>query len=598
MPDPDLSTVPATVVEALARLNRIDEFGYTFLDGAGKPTKFPFSALWKAAEDRARILLGTGLRKGDRVAMVLSQPEDFVITFLACLVSGLVPVPMYPPLSFGKLDAWADGAVNILNAAGAQLLLTDKQIASVLWQVMPKVKSLKDLHTIEKLDTLPSAPGPLPTVTPDGIAFLQFTSGSTSAPKGVMVSHRNLVANTWAIATEGMRISPGDRAVSWLPLYHDMGLIGLVITPIMRGVETIYIPTLSFVKRPNIWMQTMHEYKAHYSFGPNFAYALAARRATETDLKTWDLSNVRCLGCGAEPIHAAVMQEFIQRFQPCGLKPGVIMPAYGMAEATLAMTFHDLGTAFDTLSLDAEAFRASGDVAAPKDDEVALSFVSVGKPFSGHELRILDTEGNVLAEDREGEIVFRGPSVTSGYWQNEDATAAAYRNGWLHSGDLGFLRDGNLYITGRCKDLIILNGRNHHPQTIEWAVQDLEGVRKGNVVAFSRPGAETEELIVVCETKSGHPADLAETVKKAVVDALSLKVSDVILLGAGQLPKTSSGKLQRRKTREQYLSGELGQEGVRTLGSTGETLNVAKHMARSLLGRATHMASKVLARPE
>jgi fatty-acyl-CoA synthase len=601
----DLSQAPATVVEALRRIRTVEKHGCTFLDNANKPTFFSHAALYRAAEVRAQALLGLGLTRGDRVAMVLSQPQDFVITFLGALLAGVVPVPMFPPLSFGKLDAYAESAVSILEVAGARIIVTDKALSSVLWQVVPKVSTLKDLVVVESLDAGKKATGELPEITSADLAFLQFTSGSTSAPKGVMVTHKSLVANCWAIATEGMGLEVGsDVAISWLPLYHDMGLIGFVITPLMKGVDVVFIPTLSFVKRPSIWLQTLHDFKGTVTFGPNFAFALATKRASEKDLATWDLSSVRIIGSGAEPINANVMFEFVERFAQCGLKPGVPMPAYGMAEATLAMSFAAVGEDLPVLLLDAETFRREGRVVTPDDDALSLAFVSCGKPFSKHGICVIDAEGNVLGEDREGELVFSGPSLTDGYWKNPEATAEVFRTIvgggdtiWLRTGDLGFVHDGNVFITGRSKDLIILNGRNHHPQTIEWSVAEIDGVRKGNVVAFSRPGKESEELVVVAETRADPPADLKETIIAAVADRLSLKVTDVVLLGAGQLPKTSSGKLQRRKTREQYLAGELGGEGVRTLGATGEKLTVARHLARSLLGRATHAASKVFNRP-
>ena len=593
----DFERPPATVVDALGRLRDIGDRGYTFLDGAGKPTVFTFNRLHAAAEERARRLLGTGLARGERVAMVLSQPEDFVITFLGCLYAGLVPVPMFPPLSFGKLDAYADAAVSILEVARASLIVTDKQLATVLWQVVPRVKSLRDLVTVDRFESSKRFEGDLPVVGPTDLAFLQFTSGSTAAPKGVMVTHGSLVANCWAIADQGMNLEWGkDVAVSWLPLYHDMGLIGFLITPLFKGVEVVLIPTLSFVKRPNVWMQTMHDYKGTLTFGPNFAFALATKHATEKELQTWDLSRMRVVGCGAEPINAQVMLEFIERFERCGMPGTCVMPAYGMAEATLAMSFAATGEELPIILVDAEAFRDEGAVRDALDDGIALHFVGCGKPFSGHAIGIIDVDGNLIGEDREGEIVFRGPSLTDGYWENPEATAAVYRDGWLRTGDLGFVHQGDVFITGRCKDLIILNGRNHHPQTIEWAVQDLDGVHKGNVVAFSRPGTESEELVVVAEVKADASHGVAEAIIRAVADQLSLKVTDVVLLKPGELPKTSSGKLQRHKTREQYVQGKLGGEGVRTLGATGEKLTVARHVARSLLGRATHAASKMLAR--
>lgn len=597
---PDVSARPATVVHALQRLSTVGGHGYTFLDNAAKPTFFSFAALNEATERRARKLIAFGLRPGDRVGMVLAQPQDFVVSFLSCLYAGLVPVPMYPPLSFGKLDAWADGALGILQNAEASLLLTDAQLQSVLWQVVPKVKSLKDLLTVEGLDQRPEAEGPLPTVRPDDLCFLQYTSGSTSAPKGVMVTHGNLVANAWAISAEGMSLVPyTDTALSWLPLYHDMGLIGFVITPMIRAVQAVFVPTLLFVKRPNVWMQTMSDFGAQHSFGPNFAFALAARKASEAELAKWDLSAVRVLGCGAEPIHVATMHAFESVMSKAGLRPGSVMPAYGMAEATLAMTFHPPGTPLVVKHVNGEAFRADGRVVPPEDDALMLSFVSCGKPFSEHGVAAMDEAGNLLPEDQEGELVFRGPSVTRGYWRNEEATRECYRaDGWLRTGDLGFIHDGNVYITGRSKDLIILNGRNHHPTAVEWAVADVEGVRKGNVVAFSVPGEESELLVVVAETKADPAPETVEHIIAAVSAQLSLKVSEVVLLGSGQLPKTSSGKLQRRKTREQYLSGELGKHGDRTLGSSGTKLTVARHVARSLWGRAAHTAGKLFSRTQ
>ena len=493
----DLSQAPATVVEAFRRISGIQQHGYTFLDSAGKPHRYAYADLYTAAETRARALLGKGLVRGDKVAMVLAQPEDFVITFLGALLAGLVPVPMFPPLSFGKLDAYVDSAVNILSVAGAKLIISDKALSSILWQVVPRVSTVRDLVVVDALDAGKKVDGALPEVGPSDLAFLQFTSGSTAAPKGVMVTHGSLVANCWSIATEGMNLELGsDVAVSWLPLYHDMGLIGFVITPLFKATDVVFIPTLTFVKRPNVWLQTLHDFKGTLSFGPNFAFALATKRAGEKELSTWDLSRVRLIGCGAEPIHAQTMHDFSEKFARCGLRPGVPMPAYGMAEATLAMSFHEkLAPELDVCILDAEAFRAEGRVVDPADDALALAFVGCGRPFREHALGIMDADGNLLPELREGEIVFRGPSLTPGYWQNPEATAEVFRpDGWLRTGDLGFLRNGTIYIPGRSKDLIILNGRNHHPQTIEWAVAEIDGVRKGNVVAFSRPGADSEEF--------------------------------------------------------------------------------------------------------
>ncbi len=590
----DFSQTPATVVDALRRVASLEDHGFTFMDGAGNETFCSFGELARIAEQKARAFMARGLRPGDRVALVLSQPRDFVTTFYGALAGGLVPVPMFPPLSFGRLDAYVDSAVRILSTAGARLIVADRALASVLWQVVPKVPSLDDLVAPDAL-TGGDPSVALPVIQSSDVAFLQFTSGSTSAPKGVRVTHGSLVANCQAIAAEGMGLRFGeDKAVSWLPLYHDMGLIGFVITPLFRAIDVLFIPTLSFVKRPNLWLQSMHRFQGTTSFGPNFAFALATRKATEAELSTWDLSRVRILGCGAEPIHSSVISSFIERFARCGLRPEAVMPAYGMAEATLAVTFGSSTEPVRVLDFDAEAFRETRRVEPRHEGGTVLTAVSCGRPFSGHTVVALGPDGERLGEGEEGEVWIEGPSLADGYWENPEATAAAFVDGGLRTGDLGFVFEGELYITGRLKDLIILNGRNHHPQTIEWAAAEADGVRKGNVVAFSRPGVSSEELVVVCETRESPPPDLAGTVARVVSEQLSLSVADVVLLKVGQLPKTSSGKLQRQKTREQYLSGELGGEGVRTLGTTGETLTVARHLGRSLLGRARHGMSRLL----
>ncbi|MDX2008574.1 MAG: AMP-binding protein, partial [Myxococcaceae bacterium] len=448
------------LIAAIDESKGMTDKGYTFLDRDQKELFLSWDELRAEAMKRAAHLRKYGLKKGDRVAMVLPDGEDFVPTFLGAIWAGLVPVPLYPPLSLGKLDSYKDTLVAILNKAEPTYLITLSKMQQVLWAGLTHVKSLKGVITAEELK------GPAPEgvsqdpaqVSDDDLAFLQFTSGSTSMPKGVMVTHGNLVANAESIA-EAMELDHhGDVGVSWLPLYHDMGLIGFVITPLMRAVEIVFVPTLSFVKRPNVWMQTMHDYKATLSFGPNFAFALAGRRAGEKELATWDLSRVRLLGCGAEPINASVIEDFETALAPTGLRRGAVMAAYGMAEATLAMSFGERLKPLDVVAADAETFRATGTVVAPLADGVALNFVSCGKCFPDHEVGIVDNEGNFLEDGQEGEIVVKGPSVTKGYWQNPEATEAVYRDGWLRTGDLGFVRGGDVFITGRCKDLIILNG--------------------------------------------------------------------------------------------------------------------------------------------
>jgi len=579
-----------TVAEAIANVGKyFPENDFVFQDLAGDETSYTFVRIETETASRGKALQDLGLNKGDRIGLVVIEPEDFVLNFLACLRIGVVPVPLYPPMSFGALDAYAERTGRVLADAEARIVLVSKRLQNILWSLVDTVPSLENLVTVESLRDSTGTPT-YPEIVPEDLAFLQYTSGSTADPKGVMVTHQSLIANARGIIKDGLILDPTvDKGVSWLPLYHDMGLIGFVIAPVCHGIPVVFIPTLRFIKRPNVWMETVHRHRGTTSFGPNFAYALAARKARASDLEKWDLSCLRILGCGAEPIQPETMRAFTQLFaDSCDLPETAIMPAYGMAEATLAISLKTAPQHFKTVVCDAEIFQENGLVEAPTGDESAiLEHVGCGVPFKGHEVVVMDDGGNILGDDREGELCVRGPSVTPGYFNNPEATAAAFRDGWLHTGDLGFLHDGQVYITGRLKDLIIVNGRNVHPQSVEWAAADVEGVRKGNVVAFSRPGPSGEELIVVCETHGVEDKEaLRQNVKRQVQRDLSLSAAEILFLERGSLPKTSSGKLQRRKTRQQYLTGKLGSTGTRTMGAAGNRRTIAKHVAKSLWTRA------------
>jgi len=580
-----------TVAQAIAEVGQhYPEHDFVFQDLRGDETAYTFVELEENTARRAAALQAYGMRKGDRVGLIVIEPEDFVLTFLACLRVGVVPVPLYPPLSFGNLDAYADRTAKVLTSSASRLLIASGKLQNVLWAMVDRVPSMEALVAVEKLRDAAGTPE-FPEIEPEDLAFLQYTSGSTADPKGVMVTHGSLIANSKGIITEGLRLDPdkGDKGVSWLPLYHDMGLIGFVIAPICHAIPVVFIPTLRFIKRPSVWLDTVHRHRGTASFAPNFAYALATRRVKDRDLEKWDLSCLRVLGCGAEPIQPETMRSFTERFHStCGLPANSIMPAYGMAEATLAISLKPAPEPMVTFTLDAEHFSETGEVKAASEGSTAAEHVACGVPFEGHEVVAMDPDGNRLPEGHEGELCHRGPSVTPGYFENPEATAQSYRDGWLHTGDLGFVLDGQVYVTGRIKDLIIVNGRNVHPQAVEWAAAECEGVRKGNVVAFSVPGQTGEELVVVAETKrpEDEHAELADRVSRAVQRELSLATAEVICLKPGSLPKTSSGKLQRRKTRSQYLQGQLGGEGARTFGSQGSKLTLAKHVARSVWTRA------------
>src|SRR5262249_4487550 len=397
--------------------------------------------------------------------------------------------------------------------------------------VMPRVPSLRDILTVDTLATLPESAAPPPKISPYDTLFLQFTSGSTAEPKGVVVTHESLVANVKAIILDGLQAERGkDIAVSWLPLYHDMGLIGFVLAPLIIRIPIVFIPTMEFVRRPTLWMDVISRHRGTLTFAPNFAFARVTKRTGDKDLARWDLSCLRVVGCGAEPIHAGTMQAFVDKFGRAGMRPEAMLPCYGMAEATLAMTFVGLDDRIKVDVIDADLCHEHQRAVPARNGAHALGLVSCGAAFPGHEIGVFDEDGRRLPERRIGEIRYRGPSVAAGYYENLEATRKAFLpDGWLCTGDLGYLADGEIYISGRRKDILIVHGRNYYPQGIEWQVEEVDGIRKGNVVAFSVPGEGSEEVVVVAETTEADPAmrlALGQRVKSHLNGTLSLVPRD------------------------------------------------------------------------
>jgi fatty-acyl-CoA synthase len=585
------------VVPALNAKEGVHDRGFTFVGarGPGEDLFVSFHALRLAAQRRAAHYLACGLKPGDRVALIVPEGEHFVPAFLGALWAGLIPVPLYPPVSLGKLDAFMDALVSILNVARPRVLVTTDRVGKVLWSAIGRIPSIEKVLPAEDRAREPAGARPPAAAVKDGdVAFLQFTSGSTALPKGVMVTHGSLAANCRAIVEEGLRadLEKGDDvAVSWLPLYHDMGLIGFVIAPICFGISTVFIPTLSFIKNATLWMETISKHRGTMSFAPNFAYALVTKRAKPEQIARWDLSQMRVFGCGAEPINPATLRAFVEAMAPAGLKPQAMLPCYGMAEATLAISFVPLDEPVRTDRIDPDRYHAHREARPVANGGPALEVVNCGRTFSGHEVCAQDEEGRILPDRRVGELCFRGPSVSAGYWENPEATRAAFRDGWLHTGDLGYVAGGEVYVSGRIKDILIVNGRNYYPQGIEWVVDEIPGVRRGSSVVFTRPGKASEEVVVAVESRAADEAAkaLREQIVSRVGEEFQLAVADVAVAPPGTLPKTSSGKLQRRKTREQYLAGTIGRAGRG--GST--RLAVAKYAALSLVGRARHEVRKL-----
>jgi len=396
-----------------------------------------------------------------------------------------------------------------------------------------------------------------PADDPEALAILQYTSGSTSDPKGVMLPHRCVTANLDGIVT-GAGLTIDDVGVSWLPLYHDMGLIGLLATPMTTGMDLVLAAPQDFLAAPGRWMEWMSAFGGTATAGPNFSYVLAGRalrRLQDLDLGRWSLALN-----GAEPVDPASVEGFAAAAAAHGLSRGSVFPAFGMAEATLGVTFPPRGRGLVVDSVDRRVLESDQYAAAVAPDHRDVRHLAkLGRPLSGLQVRICDRAGGSPMREREvGEIEIRGTSVTPGYYRHPEATAAALHQGWLRTGDLGYLVDGELVVCGRIKDVIILGGRNVYPQDVERAVADVTGVRAGNVIAFGTEGKRgRESLVVVAESKGDQLEGIRAAVRSAVYNAVGIPPEDVVLVRPGSLPKTSSGKLQRSLCRDRYFGAEL-----------------------------------------
>ncbi len=561
--------VAPTLAHAVRDLSDDRERGFVFVRPDGTERLYTFREIVREAERRAAHLAARGLRKGDRLALVIPDGDEFVLSFLGALLAGVVPVPIYPQLSFKNVESYHDTVAHIARASGASMLLTTAATRPYVEPVGPRVDTLRAIVTVG--DLAGEASAPRVDVSPEDLAFLQFTSGSTSRPKGVMVTHGNLAANAEAFMLDGLhRDERTDKGVSWLPLFHDMGLIGFVVGPLFTHVPCVFLPTASFVRAPRLWLDKISQHRGTITYAPSFAYALTAKRLKDKDVEGLDLSSLRVAGCGAEPIRARSLNDFAAKLGPVGFDRRAFVPSYGMAEATLAVTFVPLGQGLRTDSVDAEALT-TGHAKVQDEGLGGREVVDCGLPFPGHELAIIDEAGAPIGERRVGQIVVRGPSVTGGYFQDPELTGQALKelprlaaaNGegaagpWLHTGDLGYLVDGRLFVCGRVKEIIIVRGRNYYPSDIEWAVGELSAVRRGNVVAFGVDVQGEEQLVVCCEGAAVDAPAIADSARACVSAQFGLTAHEVVVSPPATLPRTSSGKAQRGKARQMYIDGTL-----------------------------------------
>ena len=565
--DRDPSKVPPTLSEALRQLKDRTERGYVFVGASGAERAFTFKDIHTEAEKRAAQMYARGLTKGDRLAIAVPDPDEFVLSFLGAVMGGIVPVPISPQLSFKNIEGYHDTVTHIVNASGAAQLLTTQATKQYVDPVAPRASSLRGIMTIDEL-TATEAPARVDvTIDPTDLAFLQFTSGSTSRPKGVMVTHRNLAWNSQCFMIDGLaKDSSFDKGVTWLPLFHDMGLIGFAIGTVFTDIPVVFIPTASFVRNPRVWLEKIHTHKGTITYAPNFAYQLVTKRLKEKDVAELDLSTLHRAGTGAEPIQARTMREFAEKLAPAKFDARAFLPSYGMAEATLAITFVPRMTGVRTDAIEKVSLE-TGTVKPGTDQEL----VNCGRPFPEHALAIVDENGKKLGDREVGQIITKGPSVSAGYYNEPELTAEAFKAGpdgdtWLYTGDLGYTVTGpegipEVFICGRLKDMIIIRGRNFYPNDLEWVVSELPSVRRGNVVAFSvdidGPEGRSEQLVVAAEAFQSDAEALKQSISEAILANFSLNTHEVAIVPQGTLPRTSSGKPQRRKTKQMYLDGTL-----------------------------------------
>lgn len=517
----------------------------------GEPVEVPYDALLERARGASDGLLASGaIRAGEPFLLLAGNDLETVVAFLGGLLAGALPVPITPPLGFGGLDPWLDRLEATAERLGATAVVGPAAFLELTRKTLPVVDTA----------ALPTDGPGRPGVT-TGVSHVQLTSGSTAAAKGVLITHGNLLANIAGIG-ERSGITEDDCVVSWLPLYHDMGLVGALLFSIHHNVDLALLSPVTFLTRPVSWLEAIDRHRGSLSPAPSFAYPYVAHRLRK-QTPNLDLSSWRVAYCGAEPIQHEAVQRFVDLLAPCRLNPGTLLPCYGLAEATLAVTFVPVGRGLERRSV-SRAALARNQVREPDGATDTETLVLLGTALPDVEIQLRDSEGAPTAPDAVGSVWLRGETVTPGYYRDEAATAATRdAEGWLDTGDLGCWIDGELALIGRTKDIIIVRGSNHAPVSLEWAAEAVDGVRAGSAVAFAAPDPSgTEGAVVGCEVSEDETdwarGAIARQIEDAVTRRVGLRPLDVVLLDPGAIPKTTSGKIRRAHTRELYLQGRLG----------------------------------------
>jgi acyl-CoA synthetase (AMP-forming)/AMP-acid ligase II len=562
-----------------------------FVNRKEEEQEVPLARVRQRALSIAANLIGRGVRKGDRVAVVLPTSPEFVECFFGVLCAGAIPVPLYPPVRLGRLDEYHQRTAAMLRAVDAALVVTDERIRRFLGVAVEISAPRLGCVTASSLDGTRLGAREI-EVGADDVALIQFSSGTTHDPKPVALTHANLLSNLAAIdryiTDEG---TPNPVGVTWLPLYHDMGLIGNLLSAFYFPAPLVLLPPELFVAVPAAWLRAISRHRGTISAAPNFAFGLCLKRIRDDELEGVDLSSWRLSLNGAEAISATVQRRFIERFGQWGLRASALTPVYGMAEASLAVTFKAAGTSFRAVGVDAEKLALEG-VIEPGGKEL----VSVGRPLAGVEVEIRDGRGVTQPPRRVGRVFVRGPSVMAGYFARTDLTDQVLHDGWLDTGDLGFVHDGELFVCGRHKEIVIVRGANHAPQDFEAALEGLPGVRTGCAVAvgFVPQGEDDEALAMLVETSPDASPTLAAEVASRVQERTGIVPAHVELLGPGTLPRTTSGKLRRYEARNHWLAGTLSRP--KKVSATGLLVQAARgelRHARAALARHTAAPGRI-----
>ncbi len=533
--------------------------GCNFYDAKGRLCAvLPYSELQQRARLAAQRLLSLDLKRGDHIALVADTHPDFIVLFFACQYIGLVPFAMPIPLNLGSHAVYVQQLKGLLNSGRAKVAIAHKEFISFLEEAAVDNEHLEWLGTPEQLSDITPSGRSMEPSRPEEPAYLQFTSGSTRAPQGVIITGKAVMSNLQGITRSGLKVHNGDRCASWLPFYHDMGLVGFVLGPIASQLSVDYLRTRDFAIRPLQWLRLISRNRCTIAFSPPFGYELCTRRIRSADLQQLDLSCWRIAGIGAEMLRSSTFKAFAKTMAETGFDSNAFLPCYGLAEASLAATFSELDHGLDVMSVDALTMAERGiAVRVQADNRKVIEIVNCGSALPEHEIRIIDNDGELLPDLRVGRVLVKGPSLMSGYLDDREATdRVILENGWLDTGDLGYLYRDNLYLTGRRKDIIIVNGRNIRAQDLEEIAEEMDEIRMGESSAFDIETDDEQQIVVLvveCRlTESTARQSLIKQLQRKVYEGFGIYCY-VDLVAPHTLPRTSSGKLSRVAARKGFI---------------------------------------------